>query len=278
MMLHLGIEYGAGSQAEAVAGYFPELDDYNTGPGEYLDLIARARRELDIPVIGSLNGVSAGGWTSYADRIQEAGAHALELNIYLVAANPAMSGPEVEAQYLRLVEEVKESIEIPLAVKIGPYFSSPGNMAIRLVEAGADGLVLFNRFYQPDIDLEELAVEPNLVLSSSSESRLALRWIGILRPHIDISLAATTGIHTAEDALKLLLAGADVAMMTSALLRHGPFHLAEVLSGVTEWFTDREYESVEQARGSLSHAAVPDATAYERANYMRTLTSFAPPP
>ncbi len=276
MNVDLGLEYGAGFQPEAATGYFPELDDYNTGPDEYLDLIRKASSALSIPVIGSLNGVSTGGWTSYARQIEEAGAAALELNIYLVASDISMPGSAVEEQYLHLVREVKNSVTIPLAVKIGPYFSSPGHMAHRLVEAGADGLVLFNRFYQPDIDLEQLTVAPNLRLSTSVESLLALRWIGILRSTMTASLAATTGIHTGADAIKMVLAGADVTMMTSALLENGPYHVSEVVAEMTQWFSEREYASVKQARGSVSRAAAADPTGYERANYMKTLKSYAP--
>jgi dihydroorotate dehydrogenase (fumarate) len=274
--VHHGLEYGAAYQPEAVGGYFPELDDYNTGPDEYLDLIRQAKEELSIPVIGSLNGVSAGGWTTYARHIEEAGADALELNIYLVAADITVAGSDVESQYLALVEEVRSTVSIPLSVKVGPYFSSPGHMAHRLVDAGADGLVLFNRFYQPDIDLEELAVKPSLELSRSVEARLALRWIAILSPTLSASLAATTGIHTAADAVKMLLAGADVTMMTSALLEHGARHAADVLAGMVEWFVAGEYDSVAQARGSVNVASIADPATYERANYMRTLTSYAP--
>ncbi|NNL48272.1 MAG: dihydroorotate dehydrogenase-like protein [Acidimicrobiia bacterium] len=272
----LGLEYGAGYQPEAASGYFPELDDYKTGPDEYLNLLERASNALSIPVIGSLNGVSSGGWTSYARQIQDAGAAALELNIYLVASDITLPGTAVEDQYLHLVREVKNIVTIPLSVKIGPYFSSPGHMAHRLVDAGADGLVLFNRFYQPDIDLEDLTVSPNLILSTSIESRLALRWIGILRSTMKASLAATTGIHTGDDAVKMILAGADVTMMTSALLKHGPYHIAEVVAEMTQWFTEREYNSVEQARGSVSYTTAADPTGYERANYMKTLKSYSP--
>ena len=276
VMVHLGLEYGSAYQPEAVGGYFPDLDDYNTGPDDYLQLIGDAKAALSIPVIGSLNGVSAGGWTTYARHIEQAGADALELNIYLVAADPSVPGVDIESRYLGLVEEVRSTVSIPLAVKIGPYFSSPGHMARRLVDAGADGLVLFNRFYQPDIDLGELDVSPSLELSRSVEARLALRWIAILSPSIGASLAATTGIHSGADAVKMLLAGADVTMMTSALLEHGVGHAAEVIGWMRQWFDDGEYESVGQARGSVNAASIPDPSAYERANYMKTITSYAP--
>jgi dihydroorotate dehydrogenase (fumarate) len=263
---------------EAHAGYFPALDDYNTGSDYYIDLLEDAKRELAIPVIASLNGSSDGGWTHYAAALQDAGADALELNVYHVAADLDATSADVEDRYLRLVEQVRAEIAIPLAVKIGPYFSSPGNMARRLAAAGADGLVLFNRFYQPDIDLATLAVAPDLVLSTPAEMRLVLRWMAILRGRIDVDLAATTGVHSGEDVVKLVLAGADVVMLASALLRSGPAHLATVLEDLGRWFTDREYESLTQARGSVSQASVPDPSAFERANYMRTLTSWGRPP
>jgi dihydroorotate dehydrogenase (fumarate) len=251
--------------AEAHGGYFPALDTYNTGADEYLDLLVAAKRTLAIPVIASLNGTSPGGWTHYATALQDEGADALELNVYLVAADPDVTGRQVEDQYLRLVESVRAAISIPLAVKIGPFFSSPGNMARRLAAAGADGLVLFNRFYQPDIDLDRLTVTPNLVLSTPAEMRLVLRWMAILADQVDADLAASTGVHDADGVVKLILAGADVTMMASALLQYGPGHLATVVAG---------YLSVEQARGSVSLRTVLDPTAFERANYMKTLISY----
>ena len=277
MDVHEGLEFGSGIQGEATSGYLPELDHYNTGPAEYLQLIRHAAEELTVPVIASLNGVTPGGWTSYAHAMEQAGAAAIELNIYLIAADTSHDAAEVERQYLSLVETVRNSVAIPLSVKIGPYFSSPGHMAHRLVEAGADGLVLFNRFYQPDIDLDELTVVPDIELSHRFESRLALRWIAILRNELDASLAATTGIHDSADAVKMILAGADVAMMTSALLRHGPGYAATVLQGVETWFTDRSFTSVAQGRGSMSMHGAPNPGAYERANYMKTITSYRVP-
>lgn len=269
---------GAHSFGEAAGGYFPDLDVYNDGSDEYLGLLTRAKHELTIPVLASLNGDSDGGWAAYAEALEGAGADALELNVYAVAADPDVSGAEVEAGYLRLVEHVRSVVSLPFAVKIGPQFSSPANMARRLVDAGADGIVLFNRFYQPDIDLGTLDVTPGLELSSSSELRLALRWIAIMSGKVDGYLAATTGVHTPEDAVKLLLAGADVTMLASALLRNGPWRLSEILSGVAEWFQSRDYESLSQARGSVSQASVPDPVAFERANYMKALVSYVPRP
>jgi dihydroorotate dehydrogenase (fumarate) len=270
------VDGAADVNVEAPGGYFPEVGDYDSGIDAHLDLVTRAKDELRVPVIASLNGTSDGGWTSYATALQELGADALELNIYLVAAEPDITGPEVEDGYLRLVEQVRAAVEIPLAVKIGPQFSSPANMARRLSDAGADGLVVFNRFYQPDIDLETLEVSPNLELSTSVEMRLTLRWIAIMAGRVDTDLAATTGVHNASDVVKLILAGADVTMMTSALLHHGPAHLSSVLDGIRRWFSERDYVSLDQARGSVSQAAVPDPVAFERANYMKALTSYAP--
>ncbi len=275
MAVHHALEYGAGGYAEAAGGYFPEMDDYNTGPRNYLEHVGAAKAALGIPVIASLNGTSRGGWTLYARLCEEAGADALELNVYLVAADIDVPGTHVERQYMELVEAVRRAVSIPLAVKVGPYFSSMAHMARRLVEAGADGLVLFNRFYQPDIDLDLLEVLPDLELSSSSELRLVLRWMAILSGRINASLAATTGVHTHEDVVKLILAGADVTMMASALLLRGADHLGKVLEQVRAWFVERGYQSVAQARGSLSQRHAPDPAAFERANYMRTLTSYS---
>jgi dihydroorotate dehydrogenase (fumarate) len=268
---------GADFNVEASGGYLPDIDGDESGVEDHLDLVTRAKDELRIPVIASLNGTTDGGWTAYAKAFQDRGADALELNIYLVAADPDATGRAVEDRYLRLVDGVRAAVDLPLAVKIGPQFSSPANMARRLAEAGADALVVFNRFYQPDIDLRTLDVTPDLELSTSSEMRLTLRWIAIMAGRVDADLAATTGVHSAEDVVKLLLAGAQVTMMTSALLRHGPGHLTTVLDEVQRWFTERDYDSLQQARGSVSQTSVPDPVAFERANYMQTLTSYAPP-
>ena len=272
MAINRFYEHGAESFPEALS-YFPELDDYNTGPDAYLRHIEEAKRSLSIPVIGSLNGTSTGGWVRYGRLIQEAGADALELNIYYVVTDP-QTGNDVEARYLELVEAVREVVTIPIAVKLGPFFSSIPNMALRLTLAGANGLVLFNRFLQPDIDLETLRVTPNLVLSTSVELRLPLRWIAILRAHFETSLAATTGVHTALDAIKLLLAGADVTMIASALYEHGPNHVRTLLDGIRAWMVEREYPSVAQMKGSLSLINAPDPDAFERANYIKTLVNF----
>ena len=276
MAVHHGIEAGAEHHAEAAGGYFPELDTYNTGAGGYLDLLTAAKRELSIPVIASLNGDSFGGWTLYARILEDRGADALELNIYHIAADADTSGSAVEAMYLKLVESVRDAVDIPFAVKVGPYFSSLGSFAHKLSAAGADGLVLFNRFYQPDLDLDTLQVKRDLDLSRPSDSRLALRWIGMLAGRVDCQLAATTGIHTGADVVKMLLVGADVTMMAAALLLNGPAHLRTVIDDAATWFSEREYASVSQARGSMSHEHVADPSGFERANYMKALTNYAP--
>ncbi len=267
------LETGVDSFPEA-RNFFPGLDDYNTGPESYLQLIELAKDRLRVPVIASLNGISRGGWTRYARLIEEAGADALELNIYFVAADPRVTAAEVESRYIDLVAEVAGSISIPLAVKIGPYFSSLANMAWRLAAAGASALVLFNRFLYPDISLHRMKVVPTLNLSSSDESLMPLRWIAIISGNVPISLAASSGIHTAQDVVKLLMAGADVTQMASALLKRGPGHLQQVLSGLSGWLDEHEYESVRQMRGSMSQSSSPDPAAFERANYMRSLVDF----
>lgn len=273
--VHAVMEHGADSFAEALS-YLPEMTSYNTGPEKYLKLVRRARKELTVPVIASLNGASPGGWTSYATQMQDAGAQALELNVYFIAADVDETSQEVEKRYLDIVEGVRAAIEIPLAVKVGPFFSSVGHMAKQIVEAGADGLVLFNRFYQPNIDLEHLEVVPDLVLSAQTELLLPLRWVAILHNRVEASLAATTGAHDGLDVVKLLLAGADVTMMASALLRHGPGRMREALDMLQVWLTDNEYESVEQMKGSMSWQGAPNPSAFERANYMEQLTTYVP--
>ena len=273
---HRVLETATESFAEALS-FFPEMEEYNTGPGEYLRHLEMTKHDLEIPVIGSLNGVSEGGWIRYAKLIQEAGADALELNVYFVAADPSMSGEQVEQRYADLVSAVRAAVSIPLAVKVGPFFSSMGYTAKRLIEAGADGLVLFNRFYQPNIDLDTLEVAPALHLSTSEECLLPLRWIAMLYGHVKGSLAATSGVHTWEDAVKLLLAGADVTMMASALFKFGPEHLASVLEGLQRWLDEHEYTSVEQMKGSVSQVNVADPVAFARSNYMQMLVSFTSP-
>jgi dihydroorotate dehydrogenase (fumarate) len=257
-----------------VHGFFPEPGSYRTGPDQYLELIADAKRSLSLPVIASLNGHTAGGWTGIARQMQEAGADAIELNVYFLATGADDTGAEVEQRYVDLVASVTRQVGIPVAVKVAPYFSAMANMAARLTKAGASGLVLFNRFLQPDIDLEELEVSPRLVLSTSDELRLALRWIAILRGRVGASLAATGGAHTPQDVLKLLLAGADCVMLASSLLAKGPDHVGTLVRGVQGWMTEHEYTSVAQLKGSLSQESCPDPAAFERANYMKALQSY----
>jgi dihydroorotate dehydrogenase (fumarate) len=256
------------------SGFFPEMQNYVAGPDKYLKLISDAKKTLSVPVIASLNGHTPGGWTQIAKKLEQAGADAIELNIYFLATGLEDNSTDIEKRYIDLVASVSSIVSIPVAVKVSPYFSAMANMAARLAGAGASGLVLFNRFVQPDILLEELEVAPHLVLSTSDELRLALRWIAILRGRIKASLAATGGAHTAEDVLKLLLAGADCVMLASSLLKKGPKHVAALVSGIEKWMTEREYVSVEQMKGSLSQQACPDPEAFERTNYMKALTSY----
>jgi dihydroorotate dehydrogenase (fumarate) len=267
------LEYGAESSAEA-RSYFPDLMNYNMGPDGYLEHVRKAKAAVGIPVIASLNGASVGGCVQYAKKIQEAGADALELNTYYVAANPAQSSHEIEEMYLELVREIKAALRIPVAVKLSPYFSAFANMAQCLDRADADGLVLFNRFYQPDFDLERLEVTPEVVLSTPVELPLRLRWVAILYGRVHADLAVTGGVHRAEDVLKCMMAGANVAMMTSALLQHGIEYIREVLDGITRWMNEREYESVVQMRGSMSQRAVAQPASFERANYIKVLRSY----
>jgi len=266
------MDYGAELSPEA-QGFFPEMQ-YSTGPDTYLELIAQAKRSLSVPVIASLNGHTPGGWTSIARQFQEAGADAIELNVYFLAASVEDTSAEVENRYVDLVEAVTRQVSIPVAVKVAPYFSAMANMAARLSKAGARGLVLFNRFLQPDILLDELEVAPHLVLSTSDELRLALRWIAILRGRVEASLAATGGAHTPDDVLKLLLAGADCVMLASSLLTKGPKHVGTLVRGIEAWMNEREYTSVAQMKGSLSQESCPDPDAFERANYMKALKSY----
>ncbi len=266
-------DQGTGSFAEA-NGFLPELSDYRIGPEAYLTQMEEAKKNLSIPLIGSLNGASKGGWVRYAKLIQDAGADALELNIYFIPTDPKMGGPDVEKQYLELVAAIRESISIPLAVKMGPYFSGLPQFAARLVEAGAAGLVLFNRFLEPDVDLEELRFQPSLQLSTRNELRLPLRWIAILRDHVQASLAATSGVHFTEDVVKALLVGADCVMMASVLLQRGPGYLKQMLQELQSWLEEKEYESVEQLKGSMSRIRCSDPSELERANYMKALISY----
>lgn len=271
------LSYGAEGFAEALS-YFPEMETFRVGPDEYLDRISRAKEAVDIPIIGSLNGVSTGGWIDYARRIEEAGADALELNIYFIPTDLNMTGAEVEGMYLDVVRDVKKVVSIPVAVKLSPYFSATGNMARRLAEAGADALVLFNRFYQPDFDLENLEVVPHLVLSSSYEMRLPLRWVAILYGQVPVDFAITSGVRNVEDVLKGLMAGAKITMMASELLESGMGRISQILEGMVQWLEEYEYESVSQMQGSMSQQSVAEPAAFERANYMKELGSWRPDP
>jgi dihydroorotate dehydrogenase (fumarate) len=266
---------GTDSFAESLS-YFPEMQNYNVSPDEYMNLIRLAKEAVDIPIIGSLNGISAGGWTEYATLMEEAGTDAIELNVYYVPTNEDLNGTEIENIYLDTLREVKRSVSIPVAMKLSPYFSSTANMAKRLVEEGADGLVLFNRFYQPDIDLETLEVVPRLVLSNSNELRLPLRWVAILYGRFLADLAITTGIHSSEDVLKALMAGAKVTMMASELLQNGVRRISVILDEMRHWMDEREYESVPQMIGSMSQQHCAEPAAFERANYMKVLASYRP--
>jgi dihydroorotate dehydrogenase (fumarate) len=274
--LYQRLEHGTESFAEALT-YFPEPDEFRLGPEEYLKHIAAAKKAAHIPIIASLNGSSVGGWTEYAKQIQKAGADALELNIYYIPTDLDLPGEVVEDTYLNILRAVKAVVTIPVAVKLSPFFSSFANMAKRLDLAGANGLVLFNRFYQPDIELESLEVKPNILLSTPMAMRLPLRWIALLHGKVKASLAATSGIHRASDALKMLLAGADVTMLCSTIIRHGIPQIAMIERDMIDWLEEHEYESVNQLKGSLSQQNCPEPAAFERAQYMKALTGFAPP-
>ena len=264
---------GADSFPEA-ANFFPDLQTYNLGPDGYLELIRHAKESVDIPIIASLNGVSSGGWLQYARLMEEAGADAIELNIYSIETDPAVNGSEIEQGYIDLVRHLKRTIRIPLAVKLSPFFSAPANMGVRLDEARVDGIVLFNRFYQPDFDIDEREVSPSLALSRPEELLLRLHWAAILCGHVRADLGITGGVHSSRDVIKCILAGAKVAFMTSALLRNGVQHAAHVLTETNRWLDDHDYDSVREMCGSMSHGAVPDPSAFERGNYMKVLSSY----
>lgn len=262
------------SHAESLS-YFPDLGQYNIGPEGYLEHIREAKQAVRIPVIASLNGSSLGGWTRYAQLMEQAGADALELNTYYLATDPEVTGAALEQNYVDLVQQVKSQVRIPVSIKIGPYFSSLANLARRLDQAGADALVIFNRFYQPDFDLETLSAVPSLNLSHSDELLLRLHWAAILFGRIKADIAITGGVHTAVDVLKSMMAGARVAMMTSCLLRHGTAYAAQVLRNTVQWLEEHEYESLRQMQGSMSYQSVADTAAFERGNYMKVLSSYA---
>jgi len=271
--LYADLSRGAQSFAESL-NYFPKLNTYNLGPDGYLELIRKAKASVSVPVIGSLNGVSQGGWIRYAREMEQAGADAIELNVYSIVTDPELAADRIEQGYADLVRAVKQSVRIPVAVKLSHFFSAPANAATRLDAAGADALVLFNRFYQPDFDVEALEVVPSLTLSRPQELLLRLHWVAIIFGHVRADLAITGGIHSARDVLKAAMAGARVAMMTSALLHNGLDHLDVVLKELVTWMEEHEYESIRQMCGSMSQRNVPNPAAFQRANYMRVLSSY----
>jgi dihydroorotate dehydrogenase (fumarate) len=264
------LNQGTESFAESLT-YFPQPSEFRLGPEGYLDLIRKAKQAVKIPIIASLNGTTVGGWTQYAHQIQQAGADAIECNIYYIPTDPHLSSAQVEQTYIEIVSSVKSAVTIPVAVKISPFFSNLANMAQRLDAAGANGLVLFNRFYQPDIDLEELEIKPNVLLSGPQALRLPLTWIGILYGRVKASLAATSGIHEVQDAIKVLMVGASATMLCSSLLRNGINHIRSLEQGMKDWMEKHEYESVKQMQGSMSQLRCADPGAFERAQYMRAV-------
>lgn len=267
------LAHGTDSFAESLS-YFPEFDDFPAGPDEYVNLVRRASEAVSIPVIASLNCVTREGWIEYARLLEQAGAAGLELNIYAIEANLDVSGGEVEQRYLDILKMVKETVSIPVALKLSPFFSAFGHIAKQLDAAGADALVLFNRFYQPDFNIDTLEIAPTLKLSQSGEVRLPLLWIGLLFGKVRASLGATRGVETYVEVVKYLLAGADIVMTASALLRNGPAHIGKLVGGLETWMEERGFESVQQMRGAMSHAKVADPGAFERANYIRILESY----
>jgi dihydroorotate dehydrogenase (fumarate) len=271
------LSYGVESFPEALS-YFPDMQTYKVGPDDYLNRVRRAKQAVDIPIIGSLNGVSTGGWIEYARQIEEAGADGLELNVYYIPTDLGMTSAEVEQLYLDILRDVKKTVSIPVAMKLSPYFSATANMARRLAEAGADALVLFNRFYQPDFDLENLEVVPRVVLSNAHELLLPMRWVAILYGRVPVDLAITSGVHTLEEVLKGVMAGAKVTMMASELLQNGIQRISQILEGMVQWMEEYEYESVTQMQGSMSQQNVAEEAAFERANYMKVLGSWRPEP
>jgi dihydroorotate dehydrogenase (fumarate) len=272
--LDRSLNQGTESFAESL-NYLPDLEKYNLGPEPYLEHIAKVKKSVGIPILASLNGVSTGGWTRYAKMMEEAGADAIELNIYYMPTDTEMGGASVEDKYCEVVKQVKSLLHVPLAIKLSPFFSSIPNAMHKIDQAGADGLVLFNRFYQPDIDLDMLEIVPSLDLSRSQELRLRLNWVAILYGHLHADMAITGGVHTADDVLKSMMVGARIAMMTSALLEHGIAHISDVLRDLCSWMEKHEYESIRQMLGSMARRAVPNPSDFERSNYMKVLSSYA---
>ncbi|MCL5270412.1 MAG: dihydroorotate dehydrogenase-like protein [bacterium] len=273
LALHYYTTKGTESFAESLT-YFPEPETYHLGPEEYLEHIRKAKAAVDLPVIASLNGITRGGWIDYARKVQQAGADGIELNVYLLPTNPAVEGGEIESVYVNILAAVKSVVSIPVAMKLNPFFSSIPNFAHKLDQMDVDALVLFNRFYQPDIDLEKLEVEPRIKLSTPGSMLLPMRWIAILYGHVRASLAATTGIHTAEDVIKTLMTGADVTQLCATLLRNGIGQFGRILHDMETWMDEHEYASVAQMKGSMSHCAVAEPAAFERANYMKALSGY----
>lgn len=271
--LHDDLSRGAEAYVEALS-YLPDYGQYTIGPELYLDKLSKTKKAVNIPVFGSLNGVTTGGWVDYAKRIEDAGADGLEINLYDIVTDPEVTSMELENNHVMLVEDIRAQVKIPIAVKLSPFYTSLPHFAKRLSQAGVDGLVLFNRFYQPDFDLEELEVVPNLVLSNSNELRLPLRWIAILFGRIPVDFGLTSGVHTANDLIKAMMAGASACLVTSELLLHGVNRIAEILADVQSWMEENEYESITQMKGSMSQRAVGDPATFERANYMRVLSSY----
>ncbi len=271
------LDYGSESFAEATR-YFPDMDTYNVGPDAYLNLVEDGKEATDIPIIGSLNGVTESGWIEYARKIESAGADALELNVYYIPTDPEQDGREVEEKYVDILSAVNEDIDIPLALKVGPFFSSIPSIADRFEEVGADALVLFNRFYQPDFNIKELEVEPELQLSRSYDMRLPLRWVAILYEKIDVDFAITSGVHTYRDVLKAMMAGANISMMASELLQNGVRRLSDIRTNLVDWMEENEYESIRQMQGSMAQVNLPESDAIERTNYTRTIHSYRPEP
>ncbi len=274
-LLHYFLTHSADSHPEA-ATYAPEPTQYHAAPDQYLELIRKAKETTEIPIIASLNGATLGGWTTFAYKMQQAGADAIELNVYQIPTDPTVSGEEIERQTVDIVRAVKSIVTIPVAVKLSPYYSNMAHFAQKLDRAEVNALVLFNRFYQPDIDLETLDVTPNVILSTPQALRLPLTWIGILYGRVRAELAATSGVHTHEDALKVLLAGANVVQITSALLKNGIGYLKTIENDMTRWLEEKEYDSISQMRGSVSQVNASDPSAFERAQYMRALNSYQP--
>ncbi|MGB9851817.1 MAG: dihydroorotate dehydrogenase-like protein [Candidatus Kapaibacteriota bacterium] len=271
--LHFYTTQGTYSYAESLT-YFPEYDQYRFISDNYLELIRKAKESLSIPIIGSINGATLGGWTEFAKKIEEAGADALELNIYFIPTDLNQSGESVENTYLEIIKAVKSATNLPVAVKLGPFFSNFANFAKRIEEAGANALVLFNRFYQPDVDLEKLEVHPSIHLSTSHANRLPMRWIAILKNKIKIDFAATSGIHTSDDVIKMLLVGANVTMLCSALLKNGVFYLLQLEKELIEWMEEHEYESVQQMIGIMSQENTPNPSEYERVQYVKAISTY----